>query len=61
MSKQNNLTDFLTDIANSIRNKKGTTAKINPQNFSQEIRSIETYEPVATDGIIVVARGNDIY
>lgn len=37
MSKSNNLTDFLTDIASAIRSKKGTSAKINPQNFSFEI------------------------
>ena len=37
MAKNNNLTDFLTDVANAIRTKKGTTAKINPQNFSSEI------------------------
>lgn len=42
MSKTNNLTDFLTDLANAIRNKKGTTGKINPQNFASEIASIET-------------------
>lgn len=42
MSKQNNLTDFLTDVADAIREKKGTTEKINPQDFSEEIRSIES-------------------
>ena len=40
MSKQNNLTDFLTDVANAIRTKKGTTGLINPQNFSAEIASL---------------------
>lgn len=40
MSKENNLTDFLTDVANAIREKKGTTDKINPQDFSSEIESI---------------------
>ena len=40
MAKNNNLTDFLTDIANAIRQKKGTNALINPQNFSSEIASI---------------------
>lgn len=42
MAKNNNLTDFLTDIANAIRAKKGTTALINPQDFSNEIASIES-------------------
>lgn len=42
MAKNNNLTDFLTDTANAIRTKKGTTGLINPQNFSSEIASIQT-------------------
>ncbi len=42
MSKTDNLTDFLTDVANAIRGKKGTTAPINPQNFSDEIASIQS-------------------
>lgn len=42
MSKQDNLTDFLTDVADAIREKKGITEKINPQNFSEEIRGIES-------------------
>ena len=45
MSKQNNLTDFLTGVAGAIRAKKGTTAKINPQNFESEIASIDTQKP----------------
>ena len=40
MSKQNNLTDFLTDVANAIRAKKGSTELINPQNFSAEIAAL---------------------
>lgn len=42
MAKNNNLTDFLTDVANAIRTKKGTTGTIDPQNFSSEIASIST-------------------
>ena len=42
MSKQNNLTDFLTDVADAIRTKKGTQALIDPQDFSDEIASIQT-------------------
>jgi hypothetical protein len=41
MAKSNNLGDFLTDIANAIREKKGVTDKINPQDFSNEIASIK--------------------
>ena len=42
MAKNNNLTDLLTDVANAIREKKGSSDPINPQNFSDEIASIET-------------------
>ena len=37
MSKQDNLHDFLVDIADEIRAKKGTTEKINAQKLSEEI------------------------
>lgn len=42
MAKSDNLTDFLTDVAEAIRAKKGTTGKINPQDFASEIASIES-------------------
>nr|DAG57925.1 MAG TPA: leucine-rich repeat protein [Caudoviricetes sp.] len=45
MAKTDNLTDFLTGVANAIRTRKGTTAKINPQNFETEIGSITTSKP----------------
>lgn len=41
-SKTNNLTAFLTGIANALRTKKGTTGLINPQDFESEITSIQT-------------------
>ena len=41
MAKNDNLKDFLTDVADAIREKKGTTGKINPQDFASEIASIE--------------------
>lgn len=40
MAKTDNLTDFLTDIADSIRSVKGTTDLINPQDFSTEIQNL---------------------
>lgn len=62
MSKSNNLKDFLKDIADAIRYKKQSTAPINPQKFSDEIRSIKT---TGTSTTIVqnyqTQFGNDIY
>lgn len=40
MSKESNLTDFLTDIADTLRTKKNSTDLINPQNFSSEINEL---------------------
>lgn len=60
MAKNNNLTDFLTDVANAIRTKKGTTGTINPQNFSSEIASIstgvDTSDATATAADILVGK-----
>ena len=42
MSKTDNLTDFLTDVADAIRAKKGISGTINPQDFSTEISTIES-------------------
>lgn len=42
MAKNNNLTDFLTDVADAIREREGTTEKINPQDFSNKILSLAT-------------------
>lgn len=40
MAKDNNLKDFLTDIANAIREKEGTNELINPQDFSSRIAEL---------------------
>ena len=42
MAKYDNLKDYLTDLANTIREKKGISGAINPQDFASEIASIET-------------------
>lgn len=42
MAKNDNLSDFMADIADAIRAKKGTSEPINAQDFSAEIASIET-------------------
>lgn len=41
MARVNNLTNFLTDVADAIREKKGTTEPINASEFDTEIASIE--------------------
>lgn len=53
MSKENNLTDFLTDVADAIREKKGTTDKINPQDFYDEIKGIKTSSSMWTGHVDV--------
>lgn len=57
MAKNNNLTDFLTDLADGIRAKKGTTGTINPQNFRSEIASIETAKPEQTKTVTITENG----
>ena len=42
MGKDNNLHDYLSDIADAIREKKNSTGPINAQDFSTEIRDISS-------------------
>ena len=47
MSKLNNLTDFLTSLADKFRSKLGTTGAINPQDFDSKVD--EVYEKGKSD------------
>ena len=40
MAKNDNLKDFLTDLASAIREKEGSASLINPQDFAKRIRAI---------------------
>ena len=40
MSKRDNLYDFFTDLANAIREREGSVAKINPQDMPVRIAAI---------------------
>ena len=40
MSKRDNLYDFFTDLANAIREREGSAAKINPQDMPVRIAAI---------------------
>lgn len=42
MARTDNLTNFLTDVADAIRDKKGTSDLILASNFDTEIESIES-------------------
>lgn len=41
MAKNDNLKDYLTDLADAIREKEGSSEPINPQDFSNRIRAIQ--------------------
>ena len=56
MADTSNLSNFLTDVANAIRNKKETTEQIPAANFDTEIESIET----GMDTSDATALANDI-
>lgn len=56
MARVNNLSNFLTDVADAIRTKKETTEQIPATNFDSEILSIET----GIDTSDATATANDI-
>lgn len=47
MSKADNLHDFLQDVSDAIKEKKGSTEPINAQSFSEEIRNLPSGGEVA--------------
>ena len=68
MAKTDNLSDFLTDVANSIRTKTQTSEPINAQDFSDKILSIQTgggvarptlFAPTTSEGINVISWKNN--
>lgn len=60
MAKTDNLSDFLIDIADAIRSKKGLTGPINPQNFSDEILSISGGGSAETSDLDYIKYYDDI-
>lgn len=61
MARIDNLNNFLTDVAESIRTKKGTTDLISPSNFDTEIAGIETGGSTPEKGIIINEYDSDGY
>ena len=46
MAKTDNLTDFLTNIADAIRTVEGSTDVINPQDFEAKITALKLSVPI---------------
>ena len=46
MAKTDNLTDFLTNIADAIRTVEGSTNAINPQDFEAKITALKLPVPI---------------
>lgn len=57
MAKTDNLTDFLTSVADAIRAKKGTSDLINPQNFDSEIANISTSKEEQEKSVTITENG----
>lgn len=55
MAKNNNLTDFVTDLADAIRAKCGTTGTINPQDFSKFVGGMPFYKKTKTQDLTAKA------
>lgn len=69
MARTDNLTNFLTDVADAIRDKKGTTGLIQASNFDTEIESIEVgggittgleYNSIDSDGFPLIVTTNGL-
>ena len=57
MARVDSLNNFLTDVANSIRVKKGTTDTILASNFDNEIESIQTTPNLQSKSITITTNG----
>ena len=57
MARTDTLANFLTDVANAIRNKTGRTGTISPANFDIEINSIITGDEDPEEDVIVLPDG----
>lgn len=57
MARTDNLADFLTDIADSIRAKKGTTEPISAGDFDIDITSIETIPKLQSKSLTITENG----
>lgn len=60
MAKNNNLQDFLTDIANTIREENGTTELINPQDFGSKIKGIGDKLRKLVSGTLTELKASDL-
>lgn len=62
MSKDDNLHDFLQDVADAIKEKKGSNDAINAQSFADEIKNLPSgSSPFAVDFGEEIASGNPTF
>ena len=57
MARINNLTNFLSDVADAIRSKKGTSSLIPAEDFDTEIESITTGGDMQSKSITITENG----
>ena len=58
MARINNLTNFLTDVADAIRNKKRTSNQILAEDFDTEIASIPSGATLQSKSVSITANGS---
>lgn len=58
MARTNNLTDFLTDVANAIKNKKGDTTDIPASEFDTEITNLPSQGIYQSKQMTINTNGN---
>jgi len=60
MARINNLSNFLSDVADSIRRKKNTENRISPEDFDTEIDSIPTGGITQTKSVNIIENGTTV-
>ena len=60
MARTNNLTNFLSDVADAIKEKKGSENSIPAANFDSEIRSIPRQGAYQEKQVVITANGSTV-
>ena len=60
MARTNNLTNFLTDVASAIKEKKGSEVSIPAANFDTEIRNLPSQGTYEDKSVTITQNGNTV-